>query len=215
MKTLNHSVNTKVMAALVGMLFMFGNVACNQGGGGSSPAPVVNQCAVNNNGVYNPNATYAGQQVYNGQVVNGQTMPGVTNPCVNQAGYGQQGMVQMMTVISSSGYQDFNMSLQIGGSGAQMPQAGVGYSGPVAIQGTLQITSSMYCGAMPGNYQVSTVQQGQMSGTSVGQMVLQATGPSGMIQMQVYSGIQYVTGRMSLNMNLMVNGQSCGQLVTM
>jgi hypothetical protein len=191
MKTLNIKGNTKYFAAVVGLLFALGNVACNNGGGSSRSATCV---------------AY-GMPGYNPSCVN-------TNGIVGMPG----GMVPLMTVVSSSGSQDLNMSLQIGGSGSNPPMPGMGYNGPIVIQGSMQLMEMnpyVYCGAAPGVYQVSTLQPGQMSGSSIGQMAIQATGPGGNIQFQINFGDVSVPGRLSFSSNLVVNGQPCGPLLTM
>jgi len=99
--------------------------------------------------------------------------------------------------------------------GALYGQSGsTGPGSPVAIQGTLTITDTLYC-SYPGTYTVSTTQPGTMNGAVISAMQLQATGSGGTILMQVSGGnVESASGEIALTMNLYVNGQYCGVLIT-
>ena len=187
MKT--QTTKTKVLASIVGLALALGNLACDQNKGGNTPAAVVPPTCV----------AYG--------------MPGYTPNCLNQTGM-PGGMVSMMSVLSSSGYGDAQMNLQIGGNGATPPQPGMGYNGQVAIQGQMQLQQGLsFCGAYPGVYQVTTVQPGNMTGSSISAMQLVATGAGAQIQMNVSYAFTTIPGRLIIGMNTIVNGQPCGWLL--
>ena len=130
------------------------------------------------------------------------TVTGITNP-----------VAIYNSILSSSYSGDGQMSMSLIG------QSGItsGYNPAVGFTGTLNLTSYnlSFCGAPGGSYALSTLQTGVMSGTSIGPLVLQASGPS-LIRMEVsYGIIENAGARVSFNMNVYVNGQPCGLLITL
>ena len=165
------------IAGLACSVLMFGTVACNNGGGSSSP------------GILSPYGSVAG----------------ITNP-----------VAIYNTIASSSYYGDTQMVMSLIGQGGGMQS---GYNQQVGFQGTLTLTGAnnniSFCGAPAGTYALSTTQTGVMSGTSIGPMQIMATGPVTLTMSVSYGIIEYAGSRVSFNMNVSVNGQPCGQLITL
>jgi len=117
-------------------------------------------------------------------------------------------------VLSSSYYGDAQMNMVL------YTQSGVqqtGYYSAVAFAGTLNLMQGnlSFCGAPAGTYNLSTVQTGIMSGGSLGPMQLQATGPVTITMSSAYGILENMGARVSFNMNVYINGQPCGQLITL
>lgn len=95
------------------------------------------------------------------------------------------------------------------------------YSGPAALQGYLDITtpSMTFCGMPAGRYGITTTQAGMMYAKTLSGLILNMSGPGGVIQAQVTNAMLTntldATGpRMAMSLAISVNGYSCGTLVT-
>ena len=140
--------------------------------------------------------------------------------------------VLLAGVKSSTGYGEWLMRFDILANSATPvnladPKSPLYYSGAAALQGVITVINQL-SGCMnvaPGDYQVRTVQVGQMMMGTLSGMKLEAVGPGGRILMSVGTSTLYNPNGVSrydlegnrLGMNLrldFVNGQPCGPLST-
>lgn len=157
----------------------------------------------------NTNSSYNGINPYG---ING------LNNCSNCQGL--VGGSTLVQVQGSSGDNSVLMSLNVLGSGVnQNPYYNTvsTYSGPVGLAGAMSIQSVSYmlCGAPPGQYNITTVQAGQMAyGTMSSVKVLADNGQVRLV-LNVVQGILYGLTANQPRIGLSayvesINGQGCG-----
>lgn len=149
------------------------------------------------------------------------TNPGCANCFANP-------MTALQGLQSFTGFYDasFTLDLLVTQSGNMMnwqdPLALGYYSGPVALQGFLDIQapSANFCYLTPGRYTVTTTQPGVMYAKTLSGLGMSMTGPGGQVQATLMTAVltntlDLIGPRIAMTLRLdSVNGYMCGVLQT-